>query len=98
MRRGVREGAPVAFGRGGSIGGVSKRSTVGPPSLRRAALAVILVTVAGVAGYASWGVLQNLFADYREGATSTYLLLGLPLGAVSIGCLAAAGLALLRSF
>ena len=48
----------------------------------------LLAAVAVGAGLFAWGVLSNLWADYQDSPTSTYLLLGLPALAV---CLAAVG-------
>jgi len=53
--------------------------------LRALGLALLLVAAAG-AGTLAWGALSNLWADYRDSPTSTYLMVGLPALA---GCLAA---------
>ena len=37
-----------------------------------------LVLLAGAAGMLAWGSLQNLWSDYRDSETSTYLLYGIP--------------------
>jgi hypothetical protein len=49
----------------------------------RVLLAALLVALAAAAGLSAWGVLSNLWADYQDSATSTYLLIGLPLLAFS---------------
>jgi succinate dehydrogenase hydrophobic anchor subunit len=38
----------------------------------------VLLLVAGVAGMLAWGSLENLWSDYRDSETSTYLLIGIP--------------------
>ena len=41
------------------------------------AAAILLVIAAGALA-ASWGPLRNLFAGYRDGPVSTYVLFGVP--------------------
>ena len=41
-----------------------------------ATLALVLIAV--VAALLSWGALSNLWADYQDSPTSTYLLVGIP--------------------
>ena len=53
--------------------------------MRALGVAVLLVAAAG-AGMLSWGALSNLWADYQDSETSTYLAIGLTALA---GCLAA---------
>ena len=57
-------------------------------------LAGVLVVLAVAAGYFAWGVLSNLWADYQDSATSTYLMFGLPFLAVSLAALAGAAFVL----
>ena len=61
----------------------------------RVLVALSLCAVALWAGLAAWGVLQNLWADYQDSTTSTYLLFGLPLLALSLAALVSA-IAVLR--
>jgi hypothetical protein len=53
----------------------------------RLAVSVLLLVVAVVAGMLAWGALDNLFRDYKDSATSTYLLIGLPALAISAAAL-----------
>jgi len=48
-----------------------------------AALAVVAV----FAGLLAWGSLENLWSDYKDSETSTYLLIGVPALLVAIGAL-----------
>jgi hypothetical protein len=41
----------------------------------------------GVAASLAWGALQNLWSDYKDGETSTYLLIGVPALLVAIAAL-----------
>jgi len=58
------------------------------PLLMRLLASTLLIAIAALAGAMAWGALSNLWADYQDSPTSTYLLLGLPALAV---CLAAVG-------
>ena len=51
----------------------------------------VLIAVAVVAGLLAWGALSNLWADYRDSPTSTYLLYGLPALLVAVAALLQAG-------
>ncbi len=64
--------------------------------LGRVILAAALVAVAAVSAWIGGGPLHNLFADYQDSTTGTYLLFGLPFVLVSLACLVAAGFALRR--
>ena len=44
----------------------------------RAVSAVALIVIAVGCAVISWGALQNLFADYRDSPSWTYLLFGIP--------------------
>jgi hypothetical protein len=57
--------------------------------MRHVKAATLLVVAAGCA-FVAYGPLQNLWSDYRDSPTSTYLLFGLPPLAVSIAALVAA--------
>ncbi len=59
-------------------------------------LAAFLFTVAVVTGLVAYGALQNLWADYQDSPTSTYLLIGLPLLAFSVAALVSAVAVLVR--
>lgn len=59
-------------------------------------LAAFLLAVAVVTGLVAYGALQNLWADYQDSPTSTYLLIGLPLLAFSLAAFVAAIAALTR--
>jgi hypothetical protein len=56
----------------------------------RLVVAAALLALAVAAGVFAWGVLSNLWADYQDSATSTYLLFGLPLLALSVAALVGA--------
>jgi hypothetical protein len=51
---------------------------------------VYLIVVAGGAGMLAFGALSNLWADYQDSETGTYLVIGLPALAVCIVALFAA--------
>jgi hypothetical protein len=57
-------------------------------------LAGLLVVLAAAAGFLALGPLSNLWADYQDSPTSTYLLFGLPFVALSLAALAAAAFVL----
>jgi hypothetical protein len=42
-------------------------------------VSVVLILLGTVLAVASWGPLQNLFAEYRDGTAVGYLVLGVPL-------------------
>ena len=63
----------------------------------RVALAVMLAAVGILAGWLAYGVLQNLWADYKDSPTSTYLLFGLPLLALCIAALTSAAILIRRA-
>ena len=46
-----------------------------------------LLGVAVVAGMLAWGALSNLWSDYQDSGTSTYLLIGLPALLVALAAL-----------
>ena len=48
---------------------------------------LVLLGLAGVAGMLAVGALQNLWSDYRDSSTSTYLLVGVPSLAVALTAL-----------
>jgi len=52
--------------------------------------AAILLLVAAACGLMAFGALQNLWADYQDSTTATYLIIGLPLLAFSIALVALA--------
>jgi hypothetical protein len=56
----------------------------------RALTLIWLLVVAGGAALLSWGALSNLWADYRDSPTGTYVLIGLAALAVCVAALAAA--------
>jgi hypothetical protein len=56
----------------------------------RTLAAALLVVVAMGAAVLSWGALRNLFDDYQDSPTWTYLLFGLPWLVVAGGALAGA--------
>jgi hypothetical protein len=58
--------------------------------------AAFLFAFAVVAGLAAIGALWNLWADYQDSPTSTYLLIGLPSLALSVAAVAAGVLVLRR--
>jgi hypothetical protein len=51
---------------------------------------MLLAALGLAAGVAAWGVLKNLWADYQDSPTSTYLMMGLPLLAFSVAALVSA--------
>jgi len=51
---------------------------------------MFLVALGAYAGFLAYGVLQNLWADYQDSTTSTYLMFGLPLLAFSVAALVSA--------
>ena len=53
-------------------------------------LASFLIAIGVIAGWLAYGVLQNLWADYQDSPTSTYLMFGLPLLAFSLAALVGA--------
>jgi hypothetical protein len=53
----------------------------------RVVVAAALVLVAGFAALSAYGALQNLWADYQDSETSTYLVVGVPLLVVSVAAL-----------
>ena len=62
----------------------------------RYALAATLLAVAFGAARFAYGALSNLWADYQDSPTSTYLLIGLPALALMFAALVAAASLLLR--
>ena len=48
---------------------------------------LLLLGLAGVAGMLAFGALQNLWSDYRDSSTSTYLLIGVPSLLVALAAL-----------
>jgi hypothetical protein len=52
--------------------------------------AVLLILFAAAAGAVAWGSLSNLWAEYQDSPTSTYLLIGLPALALCLASLVAA--------
>ena len=62
----------------------------------RVLAALFLVAVAVVCAFVAWGALSNLWADYQDSPTSTYLLIGLPLLAFSLAALVSAIAVLLK--
>jgi uncharacterized protein (TIGR03382 family) len=56
----------------------------------RIVLVAGLVFVAAVSGLAAYGALHNLWADYQDSSTSTYLEFGLPALALCIAALVGA--------
>jgi hypothetical protein len=81
MAGGAKERRP-AVGRG------RQRGTTG--LVLRVAASLLLLAVAVPAGMLAWGALSNLWADYQDSPTSTYLLVGLPPLAACLGALVAA--------
>jgi hypothetical protein len=63
----------------------------------RIALAVVLAVVGVYAGWFAYGVLQYLWADYKDSPTSTYLLFGLPPLALCIAALISAAILIRRT-
>jgi hypothetical protein len=59
------------------------------PALRFFVVVFLIVLAAG-AGMAAIGALSNLWADYQDSPTSTYLMIGLPALAVCAAALFAA--------
>jgi uncharacterized membrane protein YjjB (DUF3815 family) len=55
-----------------------------------------LLLFAAFAGATAWGALSNLWADYQDSPTSTYLLIGLPALALCLAALLAAAASLRR--
>ena len=68
-----------------------------PPLVARVLLAFFLGALAVAAGLLAWGVLSNLWSDYQDSPTSTYLLIGLPLLAFSVAAAISAIAALRRN-
>jgi hypothetical protein len=62
----------------------------------RVLVAIALIVVGAVAALIAWGALSNLWADYQDSPTSTYLLIGLPSLAFSVAALISAITVLLR--
>ena len=60
-------------------------------------LATALLLVGAVSGMLAYGALSNLWADYKDSATSTYLEVGLPALAVCIAALVGAALLVRRA-
>ena len=58
----------------------------------RIVLAIALLLVGVVSGMLAYGALSNLWADYQDSPTSTYLLIGLPALALSAATLVSAAL------
>jgi hypothetical protein len=58
----------------------------------RIVLAIGLLAVGVVAGMAAYGALSNLWADYQDSPTSTYLLFGLPALGLCIAALVSAAI------
>ncbi len=56
----------------------------------RIVLAIGLVVLGVLSGLAAYGALHNLWADYQDSPTSTYLLIGLPALALCITALVGA--------
>jgi len=52
----------------------------------RALALVILAVVGVVSALAAYGALHNLWADYQDSTTWTYLSIGLPLLALALWC------------
>lgn len=51
------------------------------------ALALVILAVVGVfAALTAYGALSNLWADYQDSTTWTYLSIGLPLLALAVFC------------
>jgi hypothetical protein len=51
------------------------------------ALALVILAVVGVASaLMAYGALRNLWADYQDSTTWTYLSIGLPLVALALWC------------
>ena len=50
----------------------------------------VLLVVAIAAGLLAWGALSNLWSDYQDSETSTYLLYGVPSLLVALAALFAA--------
>lgn len=61
----------------------------------RTVLAGVLMVAAVGAGLASYGALSNLWAEYQDSSTGTYLMVGLPWLAVALG-FAVAAIGILR--
>ena len=62
----------------------------------RILLAGFLIAVAAAAALVAYGALQNLWAEYQDSPTSTYLLIGLPALAFSVAALVSAVTVLVR--
>ena len=56
----------------------------------RIVLAIALAVIGVVAGMFAYGALRNLWADYQDSPTSTYLLVGSPWLALCVGALVSA--------
>jgi hypothetical protein len=59
-------------------------------------VAGLLVLLAAAAIFIAWWPLSNLWADYQDSSTSTYLLVGLPFVMVGLAALVAAASVLRR--
>jgi hypothetical protein len=55
--------------------------------MRRVVLGGLLIAVAAISGVAAFGALENLFADYQDSPSSTYLMIGLPCLALCVAAL-----------
>lgn len=56
----------------------------------------MLISLAALSAWESWGPLHNLFEDYQDSPVWVYLVSGLPFMAVALGCLAGAAFLLRR--
>jgi hypothetical protein len=56
----------------------------------RIVLPIALLCLGACAGLAAYGALSNLWADYQDSATSTYLRFGLPWLALCLAALVSA--------
>jgi len=54
--------------------------------VKRALALVILAVVGVLAALTAYGALRNLWADYQDSTTWTYLSIGLPLLALAVWC------------
>jgi hypothetical protein len=52
----------------------------------RALALTILVAVGLASALFAFGALSNLWADYQDSSTSTYLIIGLPFLALALAC------------
>jgi hypothetical protein len=48
---------------------------------------LVLLAFAVVAGMLAWGSLSNLWSDYQDSSTSTYLFIGIPSVLVALAAL-----------